>query len=213
MRNLVCLLALGALASMAVLGAELPELKVEATDGGSALVIRNPSSTQALTAYLVELVDYPGSSFAFAQDELALPGGEPLAAGQQRRVPIGNMTVGAAPDYVKMIAAIYADGSSAGPAERVAQIIERRKLYLATVRDLISRIGKGEGAAALQKSADAIPESTSKTKRALPAVLNPALMKSFTEDVAKQLQSSTPAAVTGRLKKIEAALVSSKPAL
>jgi hypothetical protein len=47
----------------------------------------------------------------------------------------------------------------------------------------------------------------------MPAVLNPALMKSFTEDVAKQLQSSTPAAVTGRLKKIEAALVSSKPAL
>lgn len=211
MRNLVCFLALGALASMAA--AELPELKVEATDGGSALVIRNPSSTQALTAYLVELVDYPGSSFAFAQDELALPGGEPLAAGQQRRIPIGNMTVGAAPDYVKMIAAIYADGSSAGPAEKVAQIMERRKLYLATVRDLVSRIGKGENAAALQKSADAIPESTSKTKRAMPAVLNPALMKSFTEDVAKQLQSSTPAAVTGRLKKIEAALVSSKPAL
>lgn len=210
MRNLVCLLALGLSAS--IRGAELPELKIEATDGGSALVIRNPSSTQALTAYLVELVDYPGSSFAFAQDELAL-GGEPLAAGQQRRIPIGNMTVGAAPDYVKMIAAIYADGSSAGPAEKVAQIVERRRLYLTTIRDLIARIGKGDGSAALQKSADAIPESTSKTKRAMPAVLNPGLMKALTEDVAKELKSSTPAAVTGRLKKIEAALLSSKPAL
>lgn len=200
------------LLSVSALAADLPELKVEATDGGSALVIRNTSANQPLTAYLVELVDYPGSSFAFSQDELAL-GGEPLAAGAQRRIPIVNMTVGAAPDYVKMIAAIYADGSAAGPAEKISQLLERRKLYLTTVRDLIARISKGEGAAALQKSADAIPESASKTKRAMPAVLNPALMKALLAETAQKLAASTPAAVTARLRAIEAALASSKPAL
>ena len=43
----------------------LPDLRIEATDGGSALVVRNTHPTQALTAYLIELVDYPGSSYAF----------------------------------------------------------------------------------------------------------------------------------------------------
>ena len=115
----------------------LPDLKIEASVGGSVIVIRNTHSTQPLTAYLIELVDYPGSSFALSQDELA-QGGEPLAARNERRLPITNMTVGAAPDYVKMRAALYADGSAAGPDGKVAELRARRGLLQSTIREIIA---------------------------------------------------------------------------
>ncbi len=192
--------------------AQLPELKVEATDGGSALVLKNLSTTQPMTAYLIELVDYPGSSYALSHDEIAL-GGEPLGPGRQRRIPIANMTVGAAPDYMKVLAAIFADGSSAGSEEKVAQLIERRKMYLSAIRDILVRLNTGEGAEGLKKWADSIPESQSKTKRAQPAVLNPALVKSLLLETANQLAKQSPAQVANVLRANERAILASRPPL
>src|SRR5258708_6623324 len=101
----------------------LPELRVEATTGGSIFYVRNIGS-QPLTAYLIELVNYPGSSYSLWQDEV---GAEPILPGGEKRLPVTNMTVGAVPDYVKVQAALYADGTSSGIPEKVAQFIERRR--------------------------------------------------------------------------------------
>jgi hypothetical protein len=159
-----------------VVQAPVPELKVEATDGGSALVIRNSHPTSMLTAYLVELVDYPGSTWAFSQDELAA-GTEPLAAGKTRRIPIHNMTVGAAPDYVKMRAALYSDGSAAGEADKVAQLKARRALLHAAIREALAA-NPGE----LKTKIDAIALSNNKRNRANPEVVDNAVRRALFEE-------------------------------
>jgi hypothetical protein len=100
--------------------------------------VKNVAS-QPLTGYLIELVDYPGSQYSLWQDDAI----EPIAPGQEKRIQVGNMTVGAVPDYVKIQAAIYADGSTAGIPEKVAQFKERRRQTLQTVRDTIARLQKG----------------------------------------------------------------------
>jgi len=119
----------------------LPELKIDAITAGSVLFVRNPSA-QPLVAYVIELVDYPGSSFALWQDEWV--NGGPIVAGADRRIQITNMTVGAVPDYVKVRAAIYADGSTVGVPERVALLTGRRKAQLEIAMELIKRLEAGE---------------------------------------------------------------------
>ncbi|WP_321476337.1 hypothetical protein [uncultured Paludibaculum sp.] len=158
-------LAASLLVSMAVCAAQsnLPELKVEAVDAGSVLRIRNTSS-QPVVSYMIELVNYPGSWFAFWQDETTA---EPIKPGEERRIPITNMTVGAAPEYVKMQAAVFADGSTAG-TERVTVLVERRKQVLTTVKELIARLSKAEtggaagatAAAELRKWDESVPGPT-----------------------------------------------------
>lgn len=194
MRAALCFLA----ASFAAF-AQLPELKVEATDGGSALTIRNTHATSPLTAYLIELVDYPGSSFALSHDELAL-GGTPLPAGQARRIPITNMTVGAAPDYVKMVAALYADGSSAGDGAKVEQLRSRRKLCLATIQKLIQSEGRDAGVL----ESELPPVSGSKTKRSNPEVVDREVLRGLLRETAVRVQKGEDAAT--ELKRREAAL-------
>src|SRR6185369_5875730 len=114
----------------------LPDLRTEPTDGGSVFYIRN-NTAQPLKAYLIELVDYPGSAYSFWQDETSA---EPLPPKGERRIPVANMTVGAVPDYVKMRAALYADGSTAGVPEKIAQLLDRRRIMLETVRQVILRM-------------------------------------------------------------------------
>jgi hypothetical protein len=164
----------------------LPELKVEATDGGSAIVIRNNHPSQALTAYLIELVDYPGSSFALSQDELA-QGGEPLEAGKQRRLPIANMTVGAAGEYVKMQAALFADGSAAGIPEKVDQLRARRKVLHSLIREILQQPDAPKSM--LLAAAAIVPGSGSKLKRADPKVVDQASRRALIEE-ALALQES-----------------------
>ena len=106
----------------------LPELRIEPTAGGSIFYIKN-NSPQALNAYLIELVDYPGSSYSFWQDETVA---EPIPPKAEKRIQVANMTVGAVPDYVKMQAALYAGGASAGIPEKVAQLLDRRRVTLET---------------------------------------------------------------------------------
>ncbi|MGA3189973.1 MAG: hypothetical protein ABSF22_22940, partial [Bryobacteraceae bacterium] len=115
--------------------AQLPDLRTEPIGGGSVFFVKN-TSAQPLTAYLIELVGYPGSSYSLWQDEISA---EPIPPGGEKRIQVTNMTAGAVPDYVKLTAAIFADGSTAGVPEKVTQFIDRRRAVLATTRDLISR--------------------------------------------------------------------------
>lgn len=117
-------------------GPLLPTLRIEPTTGGTILYVRNVSP-QPLTAYVIELVDYPGSYFALWKDEITH---EAIAPNAEKRIQVENMTIGAAPDYVKVQGAIYADGSTAGVPEKVAQLVEGRRFSLESVRGLIHRL-------------------------------------------------------------------------
>src|ERR1035438_1348606 len=121
----------------------LPVLRTDPTTGGSIFYIKNVAP-QPVTAFLIELVNYPGSSYSLYQDEAAI---DLIAPGAEKRIPVTNMTVGAVPDYVKLTAALFADGTSAGIPEKITQLVERRKSTLATVRELISRLDKAKAAA------------------------------------------------------------------
>jgi hypothetical protein len=186
----------------------LPDLKIEAINAGSAFLIRNPAS-QPLTAFLIELVDYPGSYFALYEDRSARVILEPGAA---IRMPITNMTVGAAPEYVKMQAAIYQDGSTAGAPEKVAQLVGRRRHILSITRELIARLEKGQTAAGLKQWAGSIPEPT-RGNRATPAAANDLAAKALILETAARIERESPAAALAALKKSEASLAASKPAL
>jgi hypothetical protein len=132
------------LVSLPVLVAQppLPGLRIEPTTGGSIFYVKNTAS-QPLTAYLIELVGYPGSSDSFWEDNNAA---ELIPAGVELRIPVANMTVGAVPEYVKVQAAIYADGTSSGIPEKVAQLVERRRFILETTRELIRRLEEAQSA-------------------------------------------------------------------
>lgn len=186
----------------------LPELKIEAIDAGSAFVVRNGAS-QPLTAYLIELVDYPGSFYALYVDNSASVLLEP---GKEVRFPITNMTVGAAPEYVKMQAALYQDGSSAGAPAKVAQLVERRRHVLAITRELISRLEKKQTAADLKQWAASIPDPTRAT-RATQAAANNLAAKALIGDTASQLEREPPATALATLRKSEASLAASRPSL
>src|SRR5258708_5936562 len=111
----------------------VPDLRIEPIAGGSVFFVRNTSS-QPLTAFMIELVNYPGSSYALWRDDL-LTG--PLPAGGEKRIPITSMTVGAVPDYVKMQAAIYADGTSPGIPGKVPPLIDPPRGMLETTPEWI----------------------------------------------------------------------------
>jgi hypothetical protein len=125
----------------------LPQLRIEPTAGGSIFYVKNVSSTP-LTGLLIELVDYPGSSFALSQDLL---GEDAIAPAKEKRIQVGNMTVGAVPDYVKVQVAVYADGATAGVPDKVAQFIERRRYTLETVSQLIRRLENAQKANATKE--------------------------------------------------------------
>ena len=69
-----------------VMAAELPlpDLRIEAVAGGSVFYVRNISA-QPLTAFLIELVNYPGSTFSFWQDDIDAT---PIPPGGERRIPV-----------------------------------------------------------------------------------------------------------------------------
>lgn len=189
----------------------LPELRTEATDGGSIFHVRN-TGTQPLTAYLIEMPAYPGSYYVLWQDDLA----SAIPPGGQKRIPVTNMTVGAAPEYVKLQAALFADGSTSGDPEKLKQFIERRRFVLVTTRQLIQRCEKTTDATALrtelQQWADSIPEPTRANRRSQEAVNNSAA-RALIGETAKALETRSPADVLSGLRSWEQALASSKPSL
>lgn len=208
-------LAASLLITLAVCSAQsnLPELKVDASDGGSVLRVRNTAS-QPVVAFMIELVNYPGSWFAFWQDETTA---EPIKPGEERRIPITNMTVGAAPEYVKMQAAVFADGSTAGVPERVPVLVERRKQLLATVTELVARLSKAEaagqsGAAAaedVKKWADSIAGPT-RSNRAKQEGIVAAAVKGRIEAAAVALERGSVPAVLAKLRAEEKQLSGSR---
>jgi lambda repressor-like predicted transcriptional regulator len=193
----------------------LPELRVEAAPGGSVLFVRNTYS-QPLTGYLIELVDYPGSSFilwrdAYVDDNLAY-----TVAGTEKRIPVTSMTVGAVPDYVKIRAAIYADGTSAGIAERVTLLLDRRRALLETTREAIRRVEKTPDRAALisglNEWADTL-RATGRSNGMSPAAIKQAVAHRVVLLVAKALETHPPSEVIERFRVAERELVESKPPL
>ena len=187
--------------------AQLPELRTEPIGGGSVFFVKNTSS-QPLTAYLIELVDYPGSSYSLWQDEITA---QPVAPGTEKRIQITNMTAGAVPDYMKIQAAIYADGSTSGVPERVTQFIERRKAVLATTRELIGRIEKGATKADLMQWADSL-QPVGKVKSNSQPVINQTAARILVLETASKLESHSSETLAA-LRASEKALVASKPPL
>ena len=186
----------------------LPGLRIEATAGGSIFYIHN-SSSQPLTAYLIELVNYPGSSYSLWQDDAA---GESIPPGGERRTPISNMTVGAVPDYVKMQAAIFADGSSSGIPEKVTALIERRRATLDTTRELIRRLEAGQSPADLKQWSESMP-ALPRAQRNSQAAINQAASKGLIGETAAQLGTRSAADALAALRTKERALAASKPVL
>lgn len=191
--------------------APLPGLRIEPKTAGSIFFVHNASS-QPLTAFLIELVDYPGSSYYYWQDEP----GVTVAPGATREIQVTNMTVGAVPDYVKLQAAIYADGSTAGVPDRVEWLIGRRRTALETAREIIRRIEKAGNAAAakadLVQWSDAMPALT-RANRNTAVGFNQSVAKSAIADAVRGLEGGNPDLVVARMKMVERALASAKPAM
>ncbi len=197
--------------------APLPQLRVEPALQSSVLFVKDAASQPPLTAFLVELVHYPGSYYQLWDDGLIA---EVVAPGVEKRIPISNMTVGAVPDYVHLTAAIYADGSTAGTPEKVTQLVERRKAMLATARELIGKLEKAKSggtsassaAADLKQMADALPSLTRSTQNQQPAI-NQSASKMLTAETARQLGSHSIDDTISWLHGVESRLAASKPAL
>jgi hypothetical protein len=179
--------------AVAVTGQQLPSLRIEAVAGGSVFHVTNAAS-QPLTAYLIELVDYPGSSYTLFQEEVSTP----LAPGAGKRIPVTNMTVGAAPEYVKITAAVYADGSTAGDASKVELILGRRKAVLETTHEISGRLEKAKAAgtaktavaADLRQWADSLPPE-GKSRRLSAASVNAAAARLTISGAAARLDHSS----------------------
>jgi len=202
-------------ATFAAAQAPLPELRVEPALQSSILFVKDAASQPPLTAFLVELIHYPGSYYQLWEDDLLA---EPIAPGAEKRIPISNMTVGAVPNYVKLTAAIYADGTSAGEPQKIAQLIERRKALLATTRQLIGFLVNAKAssasaaAAGLKQQAEALPGLTRSTQNSQPAI-NQSAAKTLTAETAAQLGSHSIDETIAWLRGAESRLASSKPAI
>jgi hypothetical protein len=184
----------------------LPELRTEPTGGGSIFFVRNVA-TQPLTSYVIELVGYPGSSYSLWQDETT---SDPIPAGAEKRIPVTNMTVGAVPDYVKIQAARYADGSTSGIPEKVAQLVERRKFVVEITRELIRRLEKGGAAkteliAELKQWSDALPPVGRVNRNSQPGI-NQAAGRALIADIIGRIDKASTDDALAALRKWESAL-------
>jgi hypothetical protein len=190
----------------------LPVLRIEPVTGGSVFYVKN-TSAQPLTAYLIELVNYPGSSYSLWREEITA---QPVAPGAEKRIPVNNMTVGAVPDYVKLQAALFADGTSSGIPEKVTQLVERRRALLDTTRQLLGRLEKAgtskAGQADLKQWADSMQPS-GKPNRNSQAFINQSAARGLIADTVANLDKlSLEDTLTG-LRAKERALAASKPSL
>jgi hypothetical protein len=194
---MVRVLAIGMVAAIAAAQSALPGLRLEAVDTGSLLFVQNRAA-QPLTAFLIELVDYPGSSFTHLHDDLP----EAVAPGAEKRIPVSNMLPGAVPDYVKLQAAIFADGSTAGAAQKVAVLLERRRGVLRATREAIRLIAAGTDKSAIVADLRQWADST-----------RTASARTVADNAVNRLARGTVAEVLEGLRRSEAMLAQSKPPL
>jgi hypothetical protein len=189
----------------------LPGLRVEPVSGGTNFYVKN-TAAQPLTAFILALDGYPGSNYVLVQDESSAA---PIAPGDEQQIHTSNMTPGAVPDYMKLQAAIYADGTSSGQPEKVAQLLEHRRVMLETTRGLIERLEKATGGdkaalvAALRQWSSTIPEPE-RRERTRPAGINQIDSKNLIERTAKQLESGSLDDVRAILRAAARALAVSK---
>src|SRR5690349_5466896 len=186
--------------------APLPTLRIEPTAGGSVLYIKNTYS-KPLVGYMIEMPDYPGSYYVLFVDVLDEM---PIAPGTELRKPITNMTVGAVPDYIKMQAAAYSDGATAGAPEKISALLDRRKATIATVHELIARLEKGQSAADLKQWSDGLPPIPRNRLRSQDAI-NQAAIRSQIGKAMARLSSEGPEKTLAQLHSIETMLAAAKP--
>ena len=204
-------------AAFALAESPLPELRVEPAVQSSILFVKDGSTQPPLTAFLVELIGYPGSYYQLWEDDIA---SGPVEPGAEKRISISNMTVGAVPNYVKLTAAIYADGTSAGAPEKVTQLVERRKAMLAATRELIVRLEKAGKdnvqaatlAAEFKQEADALPSLTRSTQKSQ-AAINQSAVKSVVAEAASYLGGHSLGETVRALRVAEGKMAGSQPGL
>ena len=63
--------------------------RIEPAPARSIFYVKN-TAPQPVTAFLIELVNYPGSWFTMLEDEF---GAESIGAGAEKKIPVTNMTV------------------------------------------------------------------------------------------------------------------------
>src|SRR6266436_858395 len=201
-------LAIAFLAALCLTAADppLPGLRVEPAPHGSVLYVRNVYS-QPLTAFLIEMVDYPGSRFSHSTDEVA---GEGIPAGVEKAIPVSSMLVGAvSPEYVRVQAAIYADGTSSGNPEKIKLLIAQRSSRLETARELIHRI---ETAQSSGTSTPSIVDSLKQWSESLEPIKQ-AIARAMIAHAMRDLEQQSIETAVTNLKRAEQAIASSKPPL
>ncbi len=201
-------LAIAFLATLYLTAADppLPGLRVEPAPHGSVLYVRNVYS-QPLTAFLIEMVDYPGSRFSHSTDEVA---GEGIPAGVEKAIPVSSMLVGAvSPEYVKVQAALYADGASSGNPEKIKLLIAQRSSRLETARELIHRI---ETAQSSGTSTPSIVDSLKQWSESLEPIKQ-AIARAMIAHAMRDLEQQSIETAVTNLKRAEQAIASSKPPL
>ena len=180
-----------------VMAADCPAVTGEPADDGSILRIQQPAAPP-VTAFLVEIVDYPGNHFAYRNDELVRPS---PSEGNAKRVFVPTLMPGTVPEYLKVTAAIFADGSTCGPANKVGELLSARRETLKLTRELLQRlekqIAKEELAAQLRTWARSQPRAYA----------------DLITRTADQLGRGAVAEVLDALRKQQQVLATSKPAL
>lgn len=198
-RTALALLAVSLLRATAV-EPPLPTLRAEPVEEGSAIWVRN-TAPAPLTAFVIEIVDYPGTNFGVVRDEIW---GKPIAAGEERELRVSSLMPGTVPKYLKVRAAIYADGTTAGEAEKIVMLLDERRKRLRAIRAVLARIaGMPAGA-----GETAIMEDLQRWRSSLEPELRPAA-----NEVISQLRSIPATRVLDHLKERERLLAESKPAL
>jgi hypothetical protein len=205
-----------AAAAMSAAGPPLPSLMVEPADQGSVLYVRNVASI-TVTAYLIELVDYPGSYYALWQDEI---GGTPIVPGGDFTMRVNNMLIGAVPGQTRVQAAVYADGSFGGIREKAQQLVDRRRAVMATVREAITRLEKAKAdnaakdamLAALTQWVESL-QPAPKADRTSQAVVHQLASAGLIGQVIAKLKDGSPDDALAFLRAQEIALAASKPPL
>jgi hypothetical protein len=198
--------------------APAPALQIQADEaaGASIIHIKNTYS-QPLAAVFIETLDSPDGSYSFTRDELG-PGA--IAPGTEKVIKVANPLPGASPNLTKVSAAIYEDGSTFGPPEKLKHVLDLRRARLSNTREIIQRIeadqkgGKDKDAivADLRQWATTIVPPPPPDMQ---PITDPAktVKRNMVVVAAGQVGRSGIEAELSSLKKTESELASSKPGL
>ncbi len=120
------------------------------------------------------------------------------------------MLVGAvSPEYVKVQAALYADGASSGNPEKIKLLIAQRSSRLETARELIHRI---ETAQSSGTSTPSIVDSLKQWSESLEPIKQ-AIARAMIAHAMRDLEQQSIETAVTNLKRAEQAIASSKPPL